>query len=244
MVIIRTSACARSDIGLRRSSNEDACLADSDAGCFLVADGMGGAAAGEVASGLFVRTAADLIYSDPSRSEDLAVAQVKNVFSTANEAILRHVEQNPAHAGMGCTAELLLLHTGGFVLGHIGDSRTYRLRGGSLRLLTHDHSLVQQQVDQGIISADEARHHRMRNVILRAVGTREELAVDIIRGPVLAADLFLLCTDGFSDMVDDGKIRDILRRREPLPDKVNYCIEEAKGGGGLDNITVVLVEVL
>lgn len=242
--IIPTSACAKTDIGLRRRANEDAYLVDNETGYFLVADGMGGAAAGEVASRLFSRTAAELFFANPLRLENEALALIKNVFFTANAAILQHVENNPSHAGMGCTAELFALHATGFVLGHIGDSRTYRLRHGRLKQLTRDHSLVQQQIEQGVISSEEARKHRMRNVILRAVGVKEELAVDIIKGQLLAGDLFLLCTDGFSDMVTDEAIHEILAARASLSEKVARCIEQAKAGGGLDNITVALVEIL
>ncbi len=242
--IVQTSACAETDIGLRRSSNEDTCLVDTEKGLFLVADGMGGAAAGEVASRLFASTAAGMFQVDPFRSQQQALALVKSVFSTANAAIRHHVTENPNHAGMGCTAELLALHGNGFVLGHIGDSRTYRLRRGRLKQLTRDHSLVQQQLDQGVISAEEARKHRMRNVILRAVGVQEELAVDLIKGPLLSRDLFLLCTDGFSDMVPEETVFAILAGRATLEEKASRCIRAAKDGGGLDNITVALVEIL
>ncbi len=237
------TAWAETDIGLRRRSNEDACRVDAGRGFFLVADGMGGAAAGEIASNLFAATAAELLPPVPPRTEAQARALVKKVFAAANEAILRHVAAHPDHAGMGCTAELLLLHPDGFVLGHIGDSRTYRFRQGRLQQLTRDHSLIQQQLDEGIISADEARSSRLRNVILRAVGVRSELAVDIISGPLLGGDLFLLCTDGFSDMVDEETMIAILAGARPLSDKVSRCIAAARAAGGPDNITVALVEV-
>ncbi len=240
---MRISACGRSDIGLRRSNNEDAWLADTESGLFLVADGMGGAAAGEVASGLFARTAARVVVSGPHRSEALAVACLRRVFTEARQAILRHVAHHPAHAAMGCTAELLLLHRSGFVLGHVGDSRTYLLRGGRLRLLTRDHTLVQQEMDQGIVSPAEARHRLMRNVLLRAVTANGPANEDIIRGQCMAADLFLLCSDGFSDMVDDARILELLVRPAPLAEKAARCIDAARRAGGGDNITVVLVAV-
>jgi protein phosphatase len=144
---------------------------------------------------------------------------------------------------MGCTAELLALHTSGFVLGHIGDSRTYRLRQTILTQLTVDHSLVQQQVDQGLISQEQARNHPMKNVILRAVGINDQLAVDIIQGQVLSGDLFLLCTDGLSDMIDDHQIQAVLSLEENLTDKAARLVDLANAAGGRDNITVALVEV-
>ncbi len=144
---------------------------------------------------------------------------------------------------MGCTAELLALHSSGFVLGHIGDSRTYRLRQTILTQLTVDHSLVQQQIDQGLINQEQARNHPMKNVILRAVGINDQLAVDIIQGQVVSGDLFLLCTDGLSDMIDDHQIQAILSLEASLTDKAARLVDLANVAGGRDNITVALVEV-
>ncbi len=239
----RIIACGQSDIGLRRTSNEDAWRADITAGFFLVADGMGGAAAGEVASGLFVRTANRILSPGPVCSGSLTVSRVENVFAEAHRTIRAHVQQHPHCSGMGCTADLLVVHDTGFVLGHVGDSRTYLFRAGRLELLTHDHTLVQQQVEQGIISPSEAREHRMRNVILRAVGAGGVPEVDIIRRALAVGDLFLLCTDGFSDMVEDEQIRAIVAGPETLQEKASRCISEARRCGGRDNITVVLMEI-
>ncbi len=242
--IIQTTTCCKTDPGLRRSCNEDACVVHNEDGYFLVADGIGGAAAGEIASAIFANTTASIFSSSLNRTVEKTLELVKSCFISANSSILADIALTPSHAGMGCTAELLALHTSGFVLGHIGDSRTYRLRQTILTQLTVDHSLVQQQVDQGLINQEQARNHPMKNVILRAVGINDQLAVDIIQGQVLSGDLFLLCTDGLSDMIDDHQIQAVLLLEENLTDKAARLVDLANAAGGRDNITVALVEVL
>lgn len=232
--------CGKSDIGLKRPKNEDAFILDSERGFFLVADGMGGAAAGELASRIFAETTLEVFAGSGGRSEKETLGWVQKAFSLANERILKHVTENPGHKGMGCTAELLALSASGFVLGHMGDSRTYRFRNGQLRQLTQDHSLVQDQVDRGLITPAEAQKHPLRNVILRAVGIKESLALDIVRGRMFRGDLFLLCSDGLTDMVSDSIIQEVLSSATALPQKVDQLIERAKSVGGVDNITVVL----
>ena len=240
---IQTTTCCKTDPGVRRSCNEDACVVHNEGGYFLVADGIGGAAAGEIASAIFAKTAASVFSTSLNRTVEKTLELVKNCFISANSSILADIASTPSHAGMGCTAELLALHTNGFVLGHIGDSRTYRLRQTILTQLTVDHSLVQQQIDQGLINQEQARNHPMKNVILRAVGINDQLAVDIIQGQVLSGDLFLLCTDGLSDMIDDRQIQTILSMEESLTDKAARLVDLANAAGGRDNITVALVEV-
>lgn len=234
----------KTDPGLRRSNNEDAFLLAPEVGLHLLADGMGGAAAGELASQIFAETAHELLSHTPLATEEERLQLIQQAFEQANGRILDHVATQPEHHGMGCTAELLILWNSKFVLGHVGDSRTYLYRRGQLKQLTRDHSLVQDQVDQGIITPEEARTHRLRHVILRAVGTTETLAVDFLRGNTFAGDLFLLCSDGLTDMVDDILIERILALPDALPQKVEKLIEAAKAAGGHDNITVILSEVV
>jgi PPM family protein phosphatase len=138
-----------------------------------------------------------------NRSGEETRELVRNAFNLANKKILDHAENNPEHKGMGCTAELLAFFEHGFAVGHIGDSRTYRLRNGLLKQLTRDHSLVQDQLDQGLITQSEARNHHLRNVILKAIGVSETLVLDLLSGMSFADDLFLLCSDGLTDMVSD-----------------------------------------
>lgn len=234
----------KSDRGLKRSNNEDTFLVRPELGLCLVADGMGGAAAGELASGIFAETTLEVFSKAKRQSEQEILEIVQRVFAWANERILNHVKENPHHQGMGCTAELVAFSDDSFVLGHIGDSRTYRLRTGQLKQLTQDHSLVQDQVDQGLITPAEARNHPMRNVILRALGVNESLALDLLRGKTLSGDVFLLCSDGLTDMVDDALIQEVLSSTMALPQKVEKLIELANTAGGYDNITVVLSEVV
>jgi protein phosphatase len=232
----------RTDIGLRRKNNEDAFLERLDLGVLAVADGIGGSAAGEIASGIFVDTAREVfergVFSDVEPS-----ALVQDVFTLANERILVDTEEFPEHLGMGCTAELMALSGDRYVIGHVGDSRTYLFRDGELRRVTRDHSLVQEQLEQGLISQEDAKRHRLRNVVLRAVGIESSVALDLIKGRMLPGDIFLLCSDGLTDMVDEDSVRKTLASPLQLNDKVEKLVEDAKTAGGNDNITVVLCQV-
>jgi protein phosphatase len=233
----------KTDKGRKRSNNEDTFVIRAEAGFCLAADGMGGAAAGELASRMFAETAVEVFGETVNGSEAEAVARVQQTFGLANARILAHVAENPKHEGMGCTAELLAFHAQGFVLGHLGDSRCYRWRQGHMHQLTEDHTLVQQQVDEGLISVERVKSHPLRNVILRAVGLKEELALDVLRGSTLAGDLFLLCSDGLTDMLPDAKIAAILQTEGDLNSKADALIEAANAAGGGDNITAVLVGI-
>jgi serine/threonine protein phosphatase PrpC len=240
----RLLSFGKSDTGLKRSNNEDMLILRPEIGLFGVADGMGGAAAGEVASQLFAEIVFGVFGEKERVSGQATLDLVQEVFRQANGKILDHVKENSQHKGMGCTAELLVFDQDHYVLGHVGDSRTYLFRRGELKQLTLDHSLVQDQVDRGLITAEEARKHSLRNVILRAVGINEFLAVDLIRGKEVPGDLFLLCSDGLSDMVDDPSIANVLSHPVDVAQKVERLIELAKSAGGHDNITVVLCEVI
>jgi len=236
---MKIKALGITDVGLKRTNNEDAFVARPDLGFWAVADGMGGAAAGEVASRIFVETAAEAFASHST--EETQVERVKSAFTMANKRMLDHVAAHPGHAGMGCTAEILAVAGDEVIIGHVGDSRTYRLRGGELKQLTQDHSLVQEQINKGIISAAEARTHSMRNVILRAVGTKETVELDILKGKGLPGDIFLLCSDGLTDMIDDAEVLSCMDPGQGLETIAHRLVERAKAAGGKDNITVVLV---
>lgn len=233
----------KTDVGLIRPNNEDIFKLNADANYCLVADGMGGAAAGETASQIFAQTAEDIFSDSVPQSEQEVLECVQSTFRYANDQILAHVAEHPEHQGMGCTAELLAITGTGFVVGHMGDSRTYRFRNGILKQLTKDHSLVQDQIDQGLITEEQARTHSMRNVILRAVGVRPSPALDTLRGPVYEGDLFLLCSDGLTDLVEDSMISEVLCLDVELALKSEHLIDLAKTAGGKDNITVVLAQV-
>jgi protein phosphatase len=233
-------AFGATDIGLVRFNNEDAFLVKMDTGLLALADGMGGPPAGEVASAIFVQAADEVSGLQAPASAGAACALIKDAFRLARRRMVEHVARYPDHAGMGCTAELLVFAGDRYLLGHLGDSRVYLLRGGEFRQLTRDHSLVQQMMEQGIISRAEARHHAMKNVLLRTLGADLEPSFDLIRGRSFSEDLFLLCSDGLTEKLDDSAIQEILASRTTLPEKVELLIAGAKSAGGSDNVTVVL----
>ncbi len=233
----------KTDVGLTRANNEDIFVINNNAGFCLVADGMGGAAAGEMASQIFAQTADEIFTGTLPSTEQKAIECVQTTFRKANERILAHTAQYPEHQGMGCTAEVLAFTGSGFIIGHMGDSRTYRFRQGFLKQLTKDHSLVQDQIDQGLITEAQARSHSMRNVILRAVGVRPSPALDTLRGPVFPGDIFLLCSDGLTDMIEDAEICQVLNLKGDVAIKSEHLVDLAKRAGGKDNITVVLAEI-
>jgi protein phosphatase len=241
--MLNINFAGKTNVGLKRSANEDTFVIKGEMGFCLVADGLGGAAAGELASRFFAEASLEVFQHTGDLTEKHVVERIQNSFQLANEKIREHVEKNPAHKGMGCTADLMALSDQGFVLGHLGDSRTYRFRDGQLKQLTHDHSLIQDQIDRGLIAEEKARQHPLRNVILKAVGIDEDLALDIIRGRTYPHDQFLLCSDGLTDMVDDAALEEVLRTQVPAQQKIDRLIDLALSGGGKDNITVVLVEI-
>ncbi len=242
--MFKLSFYGKSDTGLIRPDNEDAFIINPEAGFCAVADGMGGAAAGELASAIFIETVAEIFLNSKDRSEQKTVEMVQEAFSLSNASILKHTTVNTDHKGMGCTAELLAFSDQGFVVGHVGDSRTYRYRNKQLEQLTRDHSLVQEQIDQGLIKPEEAGTHPLRNVILRAVGIKDGVALDILKGKNKSGDLFLLCSDGLTDMVADTVILKVLGLSGDLSYKTDKLIEAAKSAGGRDNITVGLAQIM
>ena len=233
----------KTDIGLKRKNNEDAFVVSPELDFCLAADGMGGAAAGEIASQIFADTTQEIFTGNTDRSQKEVLYRIQEAFRAANEKIIEDIIQNASHKGMGCTAELLAFSDEGFIAGHIGDSRTYRLRKGRLEQLTQDHTIVQQQFEEGLISADQIKQHPLRNVIFRAVGIKEELALDLIIGKIFEEDIFLLCSDGLTDMIPDEQILEILCSDSDISRKAEELTEAAKVAGGIDNITVVLAAI-
>ncbi len=231
------------DVGNVRTNNEDVFFICEACHYCLVADGMGGAAAGEVASKIFADTAKAVFSGHDGISEENTIARVQTTFKLANDKILKHVGRNPQDQGMGCTAELVAFSKESFIIGHVGDSRTYRLKKNILKQLTKDHSLVQEQLDQGLITPEEARRHAMRNVILRAVGVNDTVALDILKGKKTQGDLFLLCSDGLTDMVNESDVLATLSTEVALSEKSEALIQLAKQAGGKDNVTVVLTAI-
>jgi protein phosphatase len=235
-------ACSKTDRGRRRPRNEDVCLADTDRYVFMVADGMGGKAGGDVASALFLEAVKEVFTKPGNFLSVECQAMIESAFSLANNKILAHVTLNPHHSGMGCTAELLVFCKDHYLVGHVGDSRTYLFRDAKLSQLTHDHSLVQEQLELGLITRDQAEKSLLRNVLLRAVGVEANVTVDIIGGRIEPGDIFLLCTDGLPGMVQYDAILSVLAYQAPLSLKADMLIDMANDAGGHDNISVTLVE--
>jgi protein phosphatase len=243
MMTPRLTCFGKSDDGLRRAENEDTFVVMPEVSLFLVADGMGGEAAGELASRFFADAAVEIFSTTQAASEDERLNLVQRAFNLAHDRIREHVSKHPHHWGMGCTAELVSFLGDSWLLGHVGDSRTFLCRDGRLKRLTRDHSLIQDQLDQGLITSAEAKRHPLRNVVLRAVGVNDNLGVDLLNGKIEPGDIFLLCSDGLSDMVDEAAIAEVLTSPVTCAEKGEKLVELARAAGGYDNITVVLCEV-
>lgn len=241
---IRVAAYSKTDPGLKRPDNQDVCGADVARGFFMVADGMGGVAGGEIASALFLAAVTETFATPQEITVEEGRERVRAAFLLANAKIQAHAAATPAHKGLGCTAELLILCQDHIVLGHVGDSRTYCFRQGLINKLTVDHSLVQEQVDRGILSWEQAERSNLRNVLTRAVGIDAQIIVDIACRQVQPGDIYLLATDGLHGMVDDWEIIPILGYDAPLSFKADILINMANDAGGGDNTSVTLVEIL
>lgn len=226
-----------SDIGKVRSHNEDN-LYVGPRNTFVVADGMGGHAAGEIASSILVDTMKKQL---PRHEVIMDRLGLKYVVKEANSAILKDIEEHPERVGMGTTVVLLHLGEKNAVWAHVGDSRLYRLRQGEFKQLSHDHSLVAEMVESGTITAEEARKHPKRNMLLRAVGVEESVRVDASDAPIEKGDIYLLCTDGLTNMVEDHVIAKVLVDSS-VADKAAELVRLANENGGRDNITVIVVE--
>ena len=236
---------ARTDVGRIRSGNEDSLYADAtpSRGLFIVADGMGGHAAGEVASAMAVQIIArefDGTAPDSAEAPDRMARALKE----ANRAIYERTARETDKQGMGTTASVLTMADGGYLIGQVGDSRVYRLRDGELEQLTRDHSYVQEQVDAGLLTPEQAKYHPYSNVITRCVGANAHVEPDLFAGDVRPGDVFLLASDGLTGMVDDRRLKQLLASKANPARVVDALIAEANGRGGLDNITAVLVQVM
>lgn len=234
-MIVLVKVYEATDIGLVRSRNEDSMLSLS-VGTYMVADGMGGHAAGEVASHIFIETARSLLAGQNISYSELLL---RNVVLQANTAILEQVAEHPEYSGMGTTATLFHREGREGIWAHVGDSRLYLLRDGELQQVTRDHSLVSDLVENGTITREEAKNHPRKNVLMRAVGVDEELVVDTGSFALQQGDRILLCSDGLTNMVDNKEIQCLLQQEE---DPAAALVAAALAAGGLDNVTAVVVE--
>jgi serine/threonine protein phosphatase PrpC len=239
---------AVTDPGRARDNNEDSVAFDEEALVAVLADGMGGYNAGEIASGM----ATAFIKSELSRwlIEAGALAQPKEIrrameicVDNANLAIYNSANANPAFAGMGTTLVLGVFKEGRLLVGHIGDSRCYRLRSNSLEQITKDHSLLQEQIDAGLITQEQAAVSPIKNLVTRALGVEQAVMLEVNEFSVEPGDLYLMCSDGLSDMVTDEVIARIAGEASGLDQIAGHLVSAANENGGKDNISVLMIAV-
>ena len=245
--MVRLLHAARTDVGMIRSGNEDNYAVNvppsGDRGLFVVADGMGGHAAGEVASEMAVQTLERELAGLKDLDDRSSSERVMDALRMANRNIHDRTITEVDKQGMGTTASVLIVSGMRYMIGQVGDSRVYLLRDGALQQLTKDHSYVQEQVDAGFLTPEQARYHPYSNVITRCVGASPDVQPDVYQGEVRVGDLFLVASDGLTGMVDDRRLQMLLMSRSVPERKVHSLIAEANGRGGLDNITAIVVEI-
>ncbi|MEK7745735.1 MAG: Stp1/IreP family PP2C-type Ser/Thr phosphatase [Elusimicrobiota bacterium] len=243
----------KTDLGCVRERNEDNLIIDETLGLLVVADGMGGHNSGEVASQTAVDTilqcarqmlsGSKIIVPDGDHSRPVRSRQLEYMVQTANMMIFEKGRAFPKDHGMGTTVVAVLLDPKSLTVAHVGDSRLYRHRAGALEQITDDHSLVMDQVRQGLITREQAEHSNLQNILTRALGTEEKVVVDVAEHPVLPGDSFLLCSDGLTKMVSEADTAQALERCRTAQEAVDALIEAARGAGGVDNVTVVIARV-
>ncbi len=239
--------CAQTDSGLTRENNEDAVGFDEGSGVAILADGMGGYNAGEVASSM----ATSMINSEMSRwlTESATIATVQDIrraleicVGNANAAVFRAAHANAHYSGMGTTLVAGVFRGADLVIGHIGDSRCYRLRQGELVQITRDHSLLQEQIDAGLLTPEQAALSMNKNLVTRALGVDDAVLLEVHEHAVEPGDVYLMCSDGLSDMVRDQDIAKILQMPVAAELRAKALVDTANAHGGRDNITVLLVQ--
>jgi serine/threonine protein phosphatase PrpC len=244
--LVHLAVAARTDVGRIRKGNEDSLHASANAyrGLFIVADGMGGHAAGEVASEMAVEMLSHQLADLNDLQGPDAYKRVAGALRSANRAVYERTRTERDKLGMGSTVSALLLSEKRYLVGHVGDSRIYLVRDGQMHQLTKDHSLVQEQVDAGLLTPEQARRHPQSNVITRCIGMADDIDPDVFDGEARVGDAFLLASDGLTGMVEDRRIQQLLLSRAKPERIVDALIQEANINGGNDNITAVVVRVL
>ncbi|HET7831437.1 MAG TPA: Stp1/IreP family PP2C-type Ser/Thr phosphatase [Gallionella sp.] len=245
---------SQTSTGKVRSHNEDSIACDAACGLVVLADGMGGYSAGEVASSMAVSVVATEVRRrlqrvapidrDEKTGEELGVVVLRDNIMKANTSIYQAAQSQPQYTGMGTTIVAGLFYDNRVAVAHVGDSRMYRLRSGTLEAITRDHSVLQEQLDAGMISAEEARYSTNKNLVTRAVGVAARMEPEIHVHKVLVGDIYLLCSDGLNDMLEDNVIQSTLNAMQnDLALAAERLVQMANDNGGRDNITVVLVKV-
>ena len=239
--------CTETDPGLTRDNNEDSVAFDELTRLCILADGMGGYNAGEVASGMataFIKSELGRWLAQAGR--DANAKEVRRAMEicveNANHSIFNAANSNPQYLGMGTTLVVGIFQDTRLLLGHIGDSRCYRLRAGNLQQITKDHSLLQEQIDAGLITPQQALTSLNKNLVTRALGVEDNVLLDVSEHRVEPGDIYLMCSDGLSDMVGDQKVAALMLGAGSIEQKARQLVAAANEGGGRDNISVVLVQ--
>jgi PPM family protein phosphatase len=243
------------DVGQRRDHNEDAVASDTEIGLLVLADGMGGYKAGEVASEIAVLTIVaelkeEMSQLEPGQVDSVTGMQAEGLLLTdaaakANASIFSVSESQPQCAGMGTTLVAALFTNNKVLVGHVGDSRMYRLRGEQFEQITEDHSLLQEQLKSGLITPEQAKLSSNKNLVTRAVGIDPEVELELHEHEVEVGDIYLLCSDGLTDLVDDVDIHaTLVGLSSNLEMAANQLVQMANDNGGKDNISVILAKVL
>jgi len=233
--------------GKIREINQDSYYISTDENCplFIIADGMGGHKAGEVASKLAVEIISSSFENQIKNIEmddNSIINAIKNSIWRANDEIYRKSIENEEYSGMGTTVTMAYETNGNIFIGHVGDSRAYLLRDNTLYQITKDHSLVEELVKNGTITREEARFHPQKNIITRAVGTNKEVEIDLIVKERTKGDILLLCTDGLTNMLNDEEIKELLIINDDMQKACELLVQLSNEKGGLDNISVVAIK--
>lgn len=237
--------CAQTDPGRTRDNNEDSVAFDEATPLGVLADGMGGYNAGEIASGMataFIKSELARWLSEAGPQANIAQVRraIEICVENANQAIFNSANSNPHFSGMGTTLVVGVFLENRLLLGHIGDSRCYRWRANQLTQITKDHSLLQEQLDAGLLTPAQAAVSPNRNLVTRALGVEFQVPLELHEHEVEAGDLYLMCSDGLSDMVEDPGIQKVMQSEQSMPQLAHALIELANANGGRDNITVLL----
>lgn len=242
------------DTGLIRDHNEDSIGNDLSIGLAVLADGMGGHKGGEVASALAVNSILNDLPAELDRCKNLEIDEnvsgysyqsmaIKNVIEKANSIIFKAASKQIQYEGMGTTIVVTMFYGNRLTVAHVGDSRMYRLRGHALTQITNDHSLLQELIDRGFYTPEEAEKSLNKNLVTRALGIEDTIKVDVTEEIVLANDSYLLCSDGLSDMVDDRRITMIMEENSShIESACSELIQQALDNGGHDNVSVIIIE--
>ncbi len=250
---MRITSCGMTDVGVKRTNNEDNFLINDELNLFVCCDGMGGHVGGEFASAIAVNTVEEVLTSMEFRVEDIGVdptespveftrEKLRYAVRLAGKRIHEKAEEEPEYRGMGTTCLTLLVDHGNAFIAHVGDSRGYLVRDGRIEQLTEDHSLVNERIRAGLMTPEEAKTHKLKNIITRSLGYMEEVEIDIQMQAVRRGDRFVLCSDGLSNLVETGEIGESILDYGPQ-EAARQLIDLACARGGDDNVTVVIVRI-